>query len=239
MEKITKLMAAGLCGLALSACGGGGSDNNIVPKGAVAACFTMPETMRFRVNYFQANGIVVPGAYYDRTAGPATFNGQSVTQSETVGHVIYPGFPEYFRDVEYWTVTDAGMTFLGHAIEQLVMTPENPNEYVWMTFLDYTANPAPVIPLDIQPGQSVDFASALVVAENFDAPASFTFVGQETLTLAGKAFSDVCHFRLQGTPPGLTSPVTTDLWYAPGYGEIQRRDTSTDDSVWRYDGDLS
>ena len=100
----------------------------------------------------------------------------------------------------------------------------------------YIANPAPVIPLNIQPGQSVNFASAQVVAANFDVPASFTFMGLETLTLSGRTFSDVCHFRLQGTPADAANPVTTDFWYAPGFGEIQRGDT---DGVFRYSGDLS
>jgi len=211
MYNTAKLITAGLCGLALTACGGdGGDDGNTVARGAVEACFTVPETVSFNVNYFGADGTGAVGGFYRRMVGPTTFNGQAATQSRTVTYVPDRPLDEKSSVSVYWAVTDSGIALLGNTKTQ-ANEPDN----------SYISSPAAVIPLNIQPGQSVNLVSSQVVSASFDAPASFTFVGLETLTLSGKTFSDVCHFRVQGTPAGATGPVTNDLWYASGYGEIQ------------------
>ena len=60
---------------------------------------------------------------------------------------------------------------------------------------------------------------------------TFTFVGFETLNLAGKIFSNTCHFKAadsQGTQ--------TEGWYAPGYGMI--KNNGVNGVTWQYNGDL-
>lgn len=56
-----------------------------------------------------------------------------------------------------------------------------------------------------------------------------TFIGFEKITLAGKTFSNTCHFK-DVTPNG----VQVDSWYAPGYGAIKNSGNGT----WQYNGDL-
>jgi hypothetical protein len=231
MKTVTKLITASACGLILAACGGGGDNNdNPVSQGAIAACFTVPGTVSFEVNTFNASGMPAAGGYFIRTVGPGTFNGQAATQSETVSYVqssLGSSNPIVNGDSSvYWAVTDSGIALLGQTVTGIGQTPAS----------SYTANPAPVIPLNMQPGQSVSLPSSRVVDAGFDAaPASLTLVGLETLTLSGTTFSNVCHFQVQGTPAGATSAVTNDLWYASNYGEIQVG--SPTGSVFRYSGD--
>jgi hypothetical protein len=236
MDTITKLMMASLCGLTLSACGGGGDNGNAVPQGSIAACFTVPGTVSFEVNVFDAdNNMPGAGGYSVRTVGPGTFNGQTATQSETVSSMINPSIspnPIVISDSSvYWAVTDSGIALLGQTLTTMMGATTESN---------YIANPAPVIPMNMQPGQSVSLPSAQVVDVGLDAaPAGFTFIGLETLTLSGKIFSNVCHFQLQDTPAGGSNVVTNNFWYAPGYGEVQSESPATATSssaVSRYVG---
>ena len=139
------------------------------------------------------------------TAGPATFNGQAATMQSTYN--------------VYWTVSSSGVQFLGYV-------PSNGTAY--------TANPPGTIPLNIQPGQFVDF--------NFDyrgfvanggslvnPSTRHTFVGFENITLGSKTFANACHFQVQqlasnGTVDQSSAPI--DEWYEFGYGLIKESSTA-------------
>jgi len=187
-----------------------------VKEKTIAACFTAPETVNFQLGGYNTGyhmgaippGDIQPPTYPTRSVGPATFNGQSVTGLTTLGMSSATD-----SNSMYWTITDHGVSMLGRRYNDGT---------------SYIADPAPVIPLDMQPGQSVDFESAEVFVSNyFEGPVSYIFMGFETLTptLADKTFLfvNVCHFKLQGILAGSTNTKTTtyDSWYAPGYGEIQ------------------
>ncbi|MCL2830511.1 MAG: hypothetical protein FWD77_07220 [Betaproteobacteria bacterium] len=103
----------------------------------------------------------------------------------------------------------------------------------------YCSGNCQVMPLSAQPGQSFDALFSLNDTVTYQQHT--TFVGTETLTLAGKVFSNVCHLRLHSTMPAAPGIYTdADEWYAPGYGLIKATGSNTGMTVptQQYNGDL-
>ena len=201
-------------------------------QAAIAACFTVPKAVSFSLGFYSPSGVIVAGSGpTTRSVGPATFNGQAATESKSTSSFLSSTGLVSNSDSMYWAVTDTGVSMLGVKYNDGTI---------------YTANPALVIPLNMQPGKPVNFESAKVFNIGLDGPASYTFIGLETLTLANKVFSNVCHFQLQGTPAGATNTRTYDSWYAPGVGEIKSESplysyyspTPTDTGGFQYSGGL-
>jgi hypothetical protein len=111
----------------------------------------------------------------------------------------------------YWAATDSGVTLIGRLFADGTV---------------YTDDPL-VFPLTMQPG---DVASSFFQR--------YTFVGFETFTIAGRTFTNACHFQYQattadGTPDPNAPP--SDQWFAPGYGNM--RGTSEGQTA-QFDGDI-
>ena len=103
----------------------------------------------------------------------------------------------------YWMVTSAGVTFIASVLNNSTVVPDG-------TFL----------PKNMQPGQTAVDSSNNIT----------TFIGFETVSLAGKTFTNTCHISgvdVEGN--------AGNAWYAPGYGiikNVQGAETS------QYNGDL-
>jgi len=105
--------------------------------------------------------------------------------------------------VAYWTVTNDDVTSIAEV------------NYDGTAVVDDT-----FYPQDMRPGQSVTDSKNNVT----------TFIGFETLTLAGKTFSNTCHFKGPNTQGD-----QTEVWYAPGYGMVKQ---TINGSTVQYNGDL-
>jgi len=105
--------------------------------------------------------------------------------------------------ITYWAVTNSGVTGLASVNYDGTIASDD-------TFF----------PQNMEPGQVVTNSGG----------ASTTFMGFETFTLAGKTFSNTCHFKAmdqQGDP--------IDKWYASGYGMIKQ---AVNSSALQYNGSL-
>jgi len=111
-------------------------------------------------------------------------------QAVTGQTVFYSSGTKTYTTSNYWTVTNSGVTMLAEVDQNGNITTDD-------TFY----------PQNMEPGQVVTDSSGDV----------FTFIGFETLTLAGKTFSNTCH--INGSD---TTGDQVQAWYAPGYGIIKR-----------------
>jgi len=191
--------------------GGGGSGGNA----SVAACFSAPQTVNYAmITTGNTDNIV------RRTVGPTTYNGQAV-----IGQTRF--FANGSSATEYIAVTNSGVSSSTIVYSNGSILTYSPD------FL--------FAPLSIQPGQSFSqrfsmSISGFPLGERED---HTTFVGFETITLAGKTFSNVCHFS--GTTLTTPSGYSTgeEIWVAPGYGVIKATSTgSLGSGTYQYNGDL-
>lgn len=96
---------------------------------------------------------------------------------------------------------------------------------------------------ELKPGEFTDILNTYTVlcsdgTEQYTYPQRSTFVGFEKITLAGKVFDNVCHFKIQDLPSEdnpFTDYSVDDIWVAPGYDMIQG---VSKDSISQYDGDF-
>jgi hypothetical protein len=193
MNTTIKLTAAAACALTLTACGGAGNSGP-----SIAACFTAPNTINYAWTWSVSAGS--PGLVYpvSQSVGPATLNGKTISvNGQPVVQTITTMSDESTSPL-YWTTENSNVIFF------LEVNPDG------TTSAD---TPIQTIPLDMQPDQSV-------TVNESDPPQQLTFTGFETLTLAGKTFSNVCHFTSNTYVAGVGN-ATDDTWYAAGYGLIQ------------------
>ncbi|MDR2154226.1 MAG: hypothetical protein LBE78_04255 [Burkholderiaceae bacterium] len=201
MNKITQLATATLYALALTACGGGddgdGGDGNVGnenPSPSIAACFSAPKAVSYDIA--SSNPDKHPIHYAIETG---TFNNLPTTIEKT-----------FYKDdnylTEYWQTTSNAVALVAIGVNEII-----------------SANKQPIVsfPLDMQPGQSVDY---LIVTDD---PSVMTFVGFQTLTLNGRTFANTCHFKISNVPDtGSIQVPFTHTWYAPGYGSVKQADDS-------------
>jgi hypothetical protein len=201
----------------LGACGGGGGDSSPGGGGSgggqtqaasISACLTANKTVSFAVKGINLSANMV--APYKNTTGPMTYNGQPTT-----GQMWFYSGAQVVTRTQVWTVTNSGVTFIA-----------------WVAAMpDGSVTVGPInetYPSNMSPGQSVNFTAQ---QDNGTFNGTETLVGFETITLAGKTFTNTCHTRnvVNGT-------VNNDGWYAPGYGIIKI--VYYDGSTYQYDGDL-
>jgi len=105
-------------------------------------------------------------------------------------------------ETDYWTITSNGVTLIARA---------NIDGSVTTGTLFYPSN--------MSPGQ------VAIRDDNH----RFTLVGFETVSLAGKTFSNTCHIR--------HVDVAAEMWYAPGYGIVKEIISSSGMTI-QYNGDL-
>ena len=155
---------------------------------SIAACFTAPNEVSFALGPHPEQG------YYAKASiGPGTFKGQAVTVQTFF-------YEDGTSESAYWTITNTNVAQLGYTTY---------NGTTW------TYNPPSNLPLNIQPGQSIDYVDGDGLSR------TLTFVGFETLTLADKTFPNTCHFENRLNTPTSGYSTLTDTWYASGYGEIR------------------
>jgi hypothetical protein len=224
MNNVTKLTVTIIYGLTLSACGGGGDNNsNTNVSGSIGACFTAASVVNYTVAAVSGNGNTMK-----ISVGPGAFKGQASSMVETFYSSTGTG-------KTYWVVKSDGVYMLG----------DSWNDVTGSTDTCAPKSPWMVVPLNMQSGQIFD--DKLGGSETCSSgeevqitPSRTTFIGFETITLAGRTFSGICHFRGQDfTNEGKIDPnlVAEDIWFAPGYGRIKF--IANDGSVWQYSGDTS
>ncbi|MCL2830513.1 MAG: hypothetical protein FWD77_07230 [Betaproteobacteria bacterium] len=184
---------------------------------SIAACFSADKAVSYTITGAgNQQGII------RRTIGPATYKGQAVT-----------GDTEFFstptHTTQYLGITSTEVTILATVYQNGDVLTYSPTNFLWA-------------PLSIQPGQSFDRrytfllnASPVLVSDYHT-----SFVGYETIILAGRSFSNVCHFREHtvSTPGGIVADA--EWWFAPGYGAILFTNTSSygDSGSYQYAGSL-
>jgi len=120
-------------------------------------------------------------------------------QAVTGQTLFYPSESATYTENNYWTVTSSGVKIIAH--------------------VDYTGGVTDgnlFYPQNMNPNQTVTGPNNT----------RSTFVGFETIGLAGKTFSNTCHFNTAGS----------EIWYASGYGLIKEIDP--DGVTIQYAGDL-
>jgi hypothetical protein len=197
---LTKLAALSLT-CALGACGGGGGASDPSDSGSggsgpsVAQCFTAPQTISFKM-FEQDQEPAPPEWMIDRvTTGPDTFNGQEVTAQTTL-------YANGNTDVSYWKITDNGIAVVGNKTFNTISTFDPP----WI-----------MAALNMQPNDFIDIPEVVFSEDMTRHSSRNTFVGFETLTLAGKTFTNVCHFRTVFDYGGVS-----ESWVVNGYGPIKK-----------------
>ncbi|MCL2829466.1 MAG: hypothetical protein FWD77_01860, partial [Betaproteobacteria bacterium] len=157
--------------------------------GGIAACFSADSPVTYAVS---------GATYASTTVRPDTYEGRpaiSNTQYNANGSIY---------SVNYTEITSSDVlqpaTVIGNGAMTLSYTPT----YVRAR-------------LSMQPGQSFDQRATMSTGITYDIHTNF--VGYETLTLAGKTFSNVCHFI--ETQVGGGASVKTEFWMAHGYGPIK------------------
>jgi hypothetical protein len=123
-------------------------------------------------------------------------------QAVTGQTLFYPN--SQITTTNYWAVTNSGVTGIGATFNG-VMTPEN--------FF---------FPQNMSAGQTVTSSTN----------DRYTLVRFETISLAGKTFSNTCYIRHVEPQGGIQ-----EIWSAPGYGFIKQVDSNTGETL-QYNGDI-
>jgi len=220
-----KTLPALALALALGACGGGGGGDDSSPggggsgggsggqtqSGSISACFSVDKTVNFKVLGINVpSGVVAP---YKNTTGPMTYNGRAV-----LGQTWYYSGAETTSATYLWTVTSSGVT---------------PITWVHTMSDGSSVIVAPITnayPSDWSPGQSVNYS--IDHGNNYIQRGTMTFVAFETITLAGKTFSNTCHLRQVEN-----NTVVFEQWWVQGYGNIKAIDNFLG-GTYQYNGDL-
>jgi len=134
------------------------------------------------------------------------------TSRSTTGPMTYNGqaitgqiffYANGAKESNYWSVASSGVTLIGSVTNNSAIVHDG-------SFL----------PQNMKPGQTVTDSNNNVSV----------FVGFETIELAGKTFTNTCHFS------GVANIGTTgDVWYAPEYGLVK---SIEGDLTLQYSGDL-
>jgi hypothetical protein len=184
-------------GLALAACGGGGGDDDggaSSASGSFADCFSASRTVNYRLDMPFGT---VPASY-----GPGIFQNRAAVMWATY-------LPDGAAYKIYWAVTSNSVITLGSIDSDGTVIPSNPADNT-MPFM--------------RPGDYYDTGYYVDSDGEPVRPSRTTFVGFETLTLAGRKFTNVCHFRDQDLlDNGNLDPSDKpdDIWSAPEYGPIR------------------
>lgn len=206
----------GLC-LALAACGGSDDSPSTAshPPEAppdLGACFTVRPGLRYTMTSTDPEARSLHGEYlvepFDGTPRQA-----QVDYFGTTGDKRFSAL--------YWSVEADGLRFWGDYDH----TPEG----VPTTKSVYTGY---LVPKTLAPTQTVTvhytdnnhFTNGNVVPEAQQE--TWTFEGHETLTLAGRTFSNAC--RIRNSDPDHPEYGSYLVWAAPGFGPIQFQDFDAD-----------
>jgi|GEM_PF-2183063 len=191
-------------------------------SGSIAACFSANS----RVNY----AVTSTGAPADdiirRTVEPTTYNGEAVMG---VTDFYSTRNPDY--SIGYYGIAN-GIVY------------HRAQVYDSGEVLTYASDDLVTALLDMQPSQYFDQRYAQNMSSWFILPERerrTTFVGYETIVLAGKTFSNVCRFHSHDFQVNfISSYVDQELWFAPGYGLIKMTTETSllGNGSYQYDGDL-
>jgi hypothetical protein len=189
--------------LALGGCGGSGDDSTDAVVGS-SGSITACFTANDAVNFAVAvfNAPANSVVPTRSVVGPMIYNGQTVTGQR----FFYPNGNTTYTQTNYWTATSSGVTMIATVTNTSTTTVESDD-----TFL----------PQNMTPNQTVTNSNNQAA----------TFVGFETISLAGKEFTNACHFN-ESDPDGNPG----NAWYAPGYGII--KEIYSSGQVVQYNGNL-
>lgn len=175
--------------LLVSCGGGGGGTNDAVADTRFADCFALDVGRHYSM-----------GDFTSRRVDEKVFNGQTLRGVTE----LWAGVPDW---TEYVEVSGGYVNFPGRET--------------------YGANPTTVLipglrfPDNMSPGDAanLNYQRTTLPAGTIETEGYTTFfVGFETLTLAGRTFTDTCHFR---TPDDLAPGESYHIWFAKGFGTIR------------------
>jgi hypothetical protein len=203
MKKVSKLVLSAAVVGVFAGCGGDG-DGIDLGAPSVVACFTVPQTVKFKLKSINTPAGLVSAT--SSTVGPMTYNNRAVT-----GQVF--SYLNGTADTTYWMVTKDGVA-----------------DVATVTYTDGTHITDMVLRPDMRPGEKATgtIRNATGTYTYFN-----TLVGFESVTLADKVFTNVCHIKEENN----RDTITGNVWYAPGYGLIKQINDA-DGEVLQYDGDI-
>jgi len=167
--------------------GCGGDDDNPVTGGNGSPSITACFTVNKTVSYAVMSNV---------SSGSVGANKSTVGPMTYNGQAVtgqtsfFPDGTKTYTTSNYWTVTNIGVTSIAGV------------DYNGTSESDGT-----FFPQNMEPGQVVTNSSNDTT----------TFIGFETFTLAGKTFSNTCHFQATDTAGN-----RVETWYASGYGSIKQ-----------------
>jgi len=198
-------------------------------SGTLAACFAPPTST---VNYALLMTTPDGSFRYSISYGPGTYNGYPATVTATsAGSVTRTNYSPLSADAGYESASVAN--YNGATVTCLHTLPSSEID-------SYNALHAALMKL--KPGEFIDdmhsdnvVCSDGLTTEETD-PSRTTFIGIETITLAGKTFANTCRIRVDTlTSSGQLAPNSSaEVWMTSDYGAVQS--ISSGVSTTRYDG---
>jgi hypothetical protein len=184
---------------ALSACGGGGDGSDSTSPSSNGS-ITACFTATKTVNFALTASGVPPGSV---AANRSTVGPMTYNGQAATGQTdFYPTGNTISTETLYWTVTSSGVTIIANVDYKGTVTPGSV-----------------FFPQNMVPSQTVT---------GFD-NTRYTLVGFESINLAGKIFSNACHYKADG------NGAAEEGWYAPGYGLVKQIVSGV---TRQYNGDL-
>jgi hypothetical protein len=199
MKTTTLLKTLPVLGLTLALSACGGDEDDGGPVDPGTASITACFTVNSTVNFAVTTSGVPAGQ-----VGENQYRVRPTTYSSQAAveqTFFYPTTPPK-TEIDYWAVINNGVTMIAHVSSDNTVTSDG-------SFL----------PQGMSKNQ-------IVTGPHND---TYTFLGFETFSLAGKTFSNTCHIRQGGN-------AVAEVWYAPGYGIIKQVRPSGINS--QYNGDL-
>lgn len=202
----TLLISAALC-IALTACGGGGTDATPAPAPAAATfadCFVITPGVAFTTKGDMQEKVLGVREPFEGTMRTGISSGPLSTGIKDI--------------VAYWSPESDAIHFWGE------VHYNNPDH----SASSKVSAPGYSLPLTMQAGQSVslDYTETTTFLSDgrtsTDAhKATVTFEGFETVTLGGKVFENAC--RIKTVDPTDPAGGASTEWFAKGFGIIRSR----------------
>lgn len=215
------LASAALSSLLLAACGGGGGGESMPDTlaGGSAGTDTATTPATVQSPKFSDCFMLTPGVRYTMTDGTPVLNVEEPFEGQMRhGTVLFRS--NGLRDVTtFQVVDDTAITLLGEY--EYDMAGNNVYKDIYTNYS---------LPANLQLGQS----HTINATETKSGPAgtstnsfseTFTFLGFENLTLAGKTIPNVCRLREDSDP---SATQKTHVWHARGYGLVRQAILTTE-----------
>jgi hypothetical protein len=170
MKKVSKLVLSAAVVGVFAGCGGGDDGIDLGALPSVAACYSVPKTVNYKLKSINAPSNLMTATH--TTIGPMTYKGQAV-----IGQTFF--FPDDTANINYWTVTSSGV-----------------KDVADVNYLGVETIGDIVLPPNMTPGQTIKGTAR---SGNNTYTYSNTLLKFEEVTLADKTFPNTCLIRIENS----------------------------------------